>query len=99
MSNGGQCLGPPRDVRITQGCWLEYSLSIAINVEASHCYADVPRFLAEVQRVLTPGGLLLFADFRRRDPEFNTLRRQIAGAAWKSCWRRTSQPAFCAACA
>ncbi len=35
-----------------------------INVEASHCYPSLPRFLAEVARVLRPGGALLYADFR-----------------------------------
>ncbi len=35
-----------------------------INVEASHCYPHFPRFLAEVARVLRPGGALLYADFR-----------------------------------
>ena len=35
-----------------------------INVEASHCYLNFPRFLAEVARVLRPGGHFLYADFR-----------------------------------
>ncbi len=35
-----------------------------INVEASHCYPDFPRFLREVARVLRPGGHFLYADFR-----------------------------------
>jgi SAM-dependent methyltransferase len=38
-----------------------------INVEASHCYPDFPRFLAEVARVLRPGGHFLYADFRFRE--------------------------------
>lgn len=38
-----------------------------INVEASHCYPELPRFLAEVARVLRPGGHLLYADFRFSD--------------------------------
>ena len=38
-----------------------------INVEASHCYPAFPRFLAEVARVLRPGGHFLYADFRFRD--------------------------------
>jgi SAM-dependent methyltransferase len=38
-----------------------------INVEASHCYPNLPRFLAEVARVLRPGGHLLYADFRFAD--------------------------------
>jgi ubiquinone/menaquinone biosynthesis C-methylase UbiE len=40
------------------------SYDVVLNVESSHCYSDVPRFLEEVRRVLRPGGLLLFADFR-----------------------------------
>jgi SAM-dependent methyltransferase len=35
-----------------------------INVEASHCYPNFPRFLEEVARVLRPGGHFLYADFR-----------------------------------
>lgn len=38
-----------------------------VNVESSHCYSSMPRFLAEVRRVLRPGGSLYFADFRSRD--------------------------------
>lgn len=38
-----------------------------INVEASHCYPAFPRFLAEVARVLRPGGHFLYADWRRHD--------------------------------
>jgi ubiquinone/menaquinone biosynthesis C-methylase UbiE len=38
-----------------------------INVEASHCYPDFPRFLAEVARVLRPSGHFLHADFRFTD--------------------------------
>ena len=38
-----------------------------INVEASHCYPDFPGFLAEVARVLRPGGHFLYADFRFAD--------------------------------
>jgi SAM-dependent methyltransferase len=38
-----------------------------INVEASHCYPNFPRFLGEVARVLRPGGHFLYADFRFGD--------------------------------
>ena len=40
------------------------SFDAVLNVEASHCYPDFPRFLAEVARVLRPGGHFLYADFR-----------------------------------
>jgi SAM-dependent methyltransferase len=44
----------------------DHSLDAVINVEASHCYPDFPAFLAEVARVLRPGGHFLYADFRFR---------------------------------
>ena len=40
------------------------SFDAVINVEASHAYPHFPRFLAEVARVLRPGGHFLYADFR-----------------------------------
>ena len=40
------------------------SLDAVLNVESSHCYGSMPRFVGEVQRVLKPGGHFLFADFR-----------------------------------
>ena len=40
---------------------------VVINVEASHCYPNFPRFLGEVARVLRPGGHFLYADFRFRE--------------------------------
>jgi ubiquinone/menaquinone biosynthesis C-methylase UbiE len=43
------------------------AFDVVINVEASHCYPDFPRFLTEVARVLKPGGHFLYADFRFRD--------------------------------
>ena len=43
------------------------SFDLVINVEASHCYPNFPRFLAEVSRVLCPGGYFLHADFRFAD--------------------------------
>jgi ubiquinone/menaquinone biosynthesis C-methylase UbiE len=43
------------------------TFDVVINVEASHCYPHFPRFLAEVARVLRPGGHFLYADFRFAD--------------------------------
>jgi SAM-dependent methyltransferase len=40
------------------------SFDAVINVEASHAYPQLSRFLAEVARVLRPGGHFLYTDFR-----------------------------------
>ncbi|MBV8350593.1 MAG: methyltransferase domain-containing protein [Mycolicibacterium sp.] len=42
----------------------DQSFDVVINLEASHNYLRFPRFLAEVARVLRPGGHFLYADFR-----------------------------------
>jgi SAM-dependent methyltransferase len=38
------------------------SFDAVLNVEASHLYPDMSRFLGEVARVLRPGGLFLYTD-------------------------------------
>jgi len=47
-----------------------------VNVEASHCYPDFSRFLAEVRRILRSGGCLLYADMRKR-PTLDAWRRAL----------------------
>ncbi len=42
------------------------SFDAVVNVESSHCYPHFSRFLAEVARVLRPGGHFLYADLRPR---------------------------------
>src|SRR4030095_7839721 len=42
------------------------SVDAVINVESSHCYPSFEAFLAQVGRVLRPGGHFLYADFRQR---------------------------------
>ena len=42
------------------------SFDAVVNIESSHCYASMPRFLGQVRRVLRPGGHLMFADLRSR---------------------------------
>ncbi|HEX8356516.1 MAG TPA: class I SAM-dependent methyltransferase [Segetibacter sp.] len=37
---------------------------VVVNVESSHAYGSVPKFLSEVKRVLRTGGYLLLADIR-----------------------------------
>jgi SAM-dependent methyltransferase len=40
------------------------SADVILNVESSHGYPDLPRFIAETERVLRPNGVLLLADNR-----------------------------------
>ena len=47
-----------------------------INLESSHCYGSMSRFLSEVRRVLRPGGYFLFSDHRDHD-KTNVLREQL----------------------
>lgn len=47
-----------------------------INIEASHCYGRMERFLSNVYRVLRPNGYFLFADFRRKN-QLSSLRKQL----------------------
>ena len=39
-------------------------VDVAINVESSHCYTDMKKFVAEIYRVLKPEGVFTFCDFR-----------------------------------
>jgi len=55
------------------------SFDAVLNVESSHCYPSVPAFLAEVGRVLRPGGRFYYADFRPV-ADYDTWKSQIAGA-------------------
>lgn len=52
------------------------SFDAVVNIESSHCYESMPRFLSEVRRVLRPGGHLYFADLRSRD-DVGVLERQL----------------------
>jgi ubiquinone/menaquinone biosynthesis C-methylase UbiE len=52
---------------------------IVVNVESSHCYGAMDRFLAGIHRVLKPGGCLLYADHRDR-ADVPALRQQFRDA-------------------
>ncbi|SKC87087.1 class I SAM-dependent methyltransferase [Ohtaekwangia koreensis] len=43
------------------------SVDVVLNVESSHAYGSVEKFLDEVRRVLKPGGYLLLVDFRSKE--------------------------------
>ncbi|MFC1704017.1 class I SAM-dependent methyltransferase [Candidatus Omnitrophota bacterium] len=56
--------------------FMDNSFDVVINVESSHRYSDMERFLGEVYRVLRPGGYFLFADLR--DEELiESLRKKL----------------------
>ena len=57
----------------------EDTFDAVVNVESSHCYGAIDRFLAGVRRVLKPGGHLLYADHRDR-ADVPMLRRQFREA-------------------
>jgi SAM-dependent methyltransferase len=40
------------------------NVDIIINVESGHCYSNFKKFVEEVDRVLKPGGLFAYSDFR-----------------------------------
>jgi SAM-dependent methyltransferase len=57
-----------------------------INVESSHCYGSPEKFLSEVQRVLIPGGMLMFADIfipRLDSVDMERMRGLLEGAGFQ----------------
>jgi ubiquinone/menaquinone biosynthesis C-methylase UbiE len=52
------------------------SFDAVVNVESSHCYGSMDRFVSEVARVLRPGGFFLFTDHRPRE-QLDRLRSQL----------------------
>jgi SAM-dependent methyltransferase len=59
------------------------SFDAVINIESSHCYVSMERFLQGVYRVLRPGGYLLYADHRPAGL-VDTLRRQFRQAGFSA---------------
>jgi ubiquinone/menaquinone biosynthesis C-methylase UbiE len=56
------------------------SFDAVINVESSHCYGSMERFLGEVFRVLRPGGHFLWADLVKSGREGAVLHERFQGA-------------------
>lgn len=55
------------------------SFDAVLNVESSHTYPSGDRFFQEVARILRPGGVMLFADFRNVG-YLDELRTQVRNA-------------------
>ena len=62
------------------------SFDAVLNVESAHWYPDVARFLAEVFRVLRPGGFLLLADVRHIDLSAERTTRSCHGRTCAGSW-------------
>jgi len=58
------------------------AFDVIINVESSHCYASMPRFLSGVHRCLRTNGLFLFAD-RRDGRQVGALRQQLRSGGFE----------------
>lgn len=69
-------VGDAENLELADSCF-----DAVVNVESSHNYPHVDRFLAEAHRVLRPGGLLLLADFRPT-PDIAGLAQKIAAAGF-----------------
>ncbi len=57
----------------------ENTFDVVINVESSHRYPNVDKFLKEVHRVLKPQGHFLFTDFRE-DHQIDRLHNQLCNS-------------------
>jgi SAM-dependent methyltransferase len=78
-----------RHHRLPQATWLggsadalplpQASVDVVVNVESSHCYPSMSGFLAEVRRVLRPGGIFAFCDLRPTG-ELRDLERAFEGS-------------------
>jgi ubiquinone/menaquinone biosynthesis C-methylase UbiE len=58
-ANLAYCAGDAEALPFRDACF-----DVVVNVESSHCYGSMTRFLREVRRVLRPGGLFVWADVR-----------------------------------
>jgi len=63
------------------------SFDAIINVESSHCYDSMKKFLSEVNKVLRPGGHFLFTDFRYSH-EIQDLENHISESGLKVLKKR-----------
>jgi len=52
------------------------SFDVIVNIESSHCYVHMDRFVAHAYRILRPGGHFVFADFRPAN-QIDELRAEL----------------------
>lgn len=57
------------------------SFDAVVNVESARCYGNIPKFFAEVYRVLKPGGKFLFADIIKPN-DIETINKQLEEAGF-----------------
>ena len=69
----------------------DVSFDAVINIESSHCYSSMRKFLSEVHRVLRPGGHLMLAD-RRERRRAETLRTQLQRSGFQIISQRRITP-------
>lgn len=62
------------------------SVDIVVNVESSLNYPDFSTFLAEVDRILAPGGMLLLADYRSQT-KLPTFERDVCALGYQTIWQ------------
>ena len=64
--------------------FVDGSVNILVNIESSHNYPDLGRFLREVERVLSPGGILTHIDVftRQRYAAMRRMTAEIDGLTW-----------------
>jgi len=58
------------------------SFDVLLNVESSHRYSQMEKFLNEAYRVLKPDGYFLFSDFRQQD-EISGLKKLLKESSFK----------------
>lgn len=75
------------------------TFDVVINVESSHLYKDLQKFLVEVNRILKSDGKFLFTDFRYvKNCSIQTLEKQIADSGFYIVEKRIITPQILLAC-